>query len=185
MWREFCCSICRLGHVSFDSLSRLYPDMFKGVDKSRLVWDACEFGKHTRSIYPSISLHNCEPFILIHSDVWGPCSVTSVSSGGSTGYASWSTAYPANLWSSASSQCVTRAKLPPVTADWRTHPCGRAWWFPSRHIQLLAGALSPQAPMPRIMFLLSYMLFLFLWYHAPSSSSSSEICRSALRLPPD
>ncbi|XP_020405596.1 histone deacetylase 10 isoform X2 [Zea mays] len=68
----------RLGHISFESLSRLHPRMFKGVDKSQLVCDACELGKHTRSIYPSIGLRNCEPFILIHSDVWGPCSVTSV-----------------------------------------------------------------------------------------------------------
>jgi transposase InsO family protein len=70
---------CRLGHVSFESLSRLYPAKFKGVDKSRLVCDTCELGKHTRSIYPSIGLRSCEPFILIHSDVSGPCSVTSVS----------------------------------------------------------------------------------------------------------
>ena len=59
----------RLGHVSFESLSRLNPAMFKGVDKSKLVCDACELGKHTRSIYPSIGLRSCEPFILIHSDV--------------------------------------------------------------------------------------------------------------------
>jgi hypothetical protein len=70
---------CQLGHVYFEILSRLYPAMFKGVDKSRLVSDACELGKHNRSIYPSIGLLNCEPFILIHSDVWGPCLVTSVS----------------------------------------------------------------------------------------------------------
>jgi hypothetical protein len=70
---------CRLGHVSFESLNKLYPDVFKKVDKSRLVCDACELGKHTRSTYASIDLHSCEPFILIHSDVWGPCSVTSVS----------------------------------------------------------------------------------------------------------
>ena len=41
--------------------------------------DACEFEKHTRSTYSSIGLRSYEPFILIHSDVWGPCSVTSVS----------------------------------------------------------------------------------------------------------
>jgi hypothetical protein len=70
---------CRLGHVSFESLSRLYPAMFKEVDKGRLVCDACELGKHTRSIYPSNGCCGCEPFILIHSDVWGPCSVNSVS----------------------------------------------------------------------------------------------------------
>jgi hypothetical protein len=56
----------------------LHPVMFKGVDKIRLVCDACEVGKHNRFIYPSIGLCSCEPFILIHSDVWGPCSVTSM-----------------------------------------------------------------------------------------------------------
>jgi hypothetical protein len=68
----------RLRHISFENLSRLHPMMFKGVEKSRLVCDACELGKHTRSIYPSISLRSCEPFILIQSDVCGPCLVTSV-----------------------------------------------------------------------------------------------------------
>ena len=29
--------------------------------------------------YPIIGLRSYEPFLLIHSDVWGPCSVTSVS----------------------------------------------------------------------------------------------------------
>ena len=77
--KEILLLLCRLGHVSFESLSRLYPAMFKGVDKGRLVCDACELGKHTRSIYPSIDLRSCEPFILIHSDVWSPCSVTFVS----------------------------------------------------------------------------------------------------------
>ena len=70
---------CQLGHPSFESLSKLYPDLFTKVDKSRLVCDACEFGKHTRSTYAGIGLRSCEPFILIHSDVWGPCPVTSVS----------------------------------------------------------------------------------------------------------
>ena len=69
----------RLGHVPFESLSRLHPDAFKKVDRSKLLCDACELGKHTRSIYPSIDLRSCEPFMLIHSDFWGPCSVTYVS----------------------------------------------------------------------------------------------------------
>jgi len=69
----------RLGHVPFESLNKLYPDVFKDVDRSKLVCDACELGKHTRSTYPSIGLRSCEPFMLIHSDVWGPCSVTSLS----------------------------------------------------------------------------------------------------------
>ena len=62
----------RLGHVPFESLSRLHPDAFKKVDRSKLLCDACEFGKHTRSVYPNIGLRSCEPFMLIHSDVWVP-----------------------------------------------------------------------------------------------------------------
>lgn len=69
----------RLRHLSFESLSQLYPDLFKIVDKSKLVCDACEFGKHTQSTYSSIGFQSYELFILIYSDVWGPCSVTSVS----------------------------------------------------------------------------------------------------------
>jgi hypothetical protein len=42
------------------------------------VCDACEFSKHTRSTYSVVGLRSCEPFILIHSDVWGPCPITSV-----------------------------------------------------------------------------------------------------------
>ena len=69
----------RLGHVPFENLNKFYPAMFKGVDKNKLVCDACELGKHTRSTYPSIGLRSGEPFMMIHSDVWGPCSVTSLS----------------------------------------------------------------------------------------------------------
>jgi transposase InsO family protein len=69
----------RLGHVPFESLSKLYPEYFKGMDKGTIMCDACEMAKHTRSTYPSIGLRSSEPFILIHSDVWGPCSITSVS----------------------------------------------------------------------------------------------------------
>ena len=87
---------CRLGHISFENLSRLYPMMFKGVDKSRLVCDACELGKHTRSTYPSVGLRSCEPFILIHSDVWGPCSVTSVN--GAKWYVTFIDCYTRMTW---------------------------------------------------------------------------------------
>jgi hypothetical protein len=69
----------RLGHVPFESLSKLYPESFKGMEKGTLVCDACELAKHTRSTYPSIGLRSSDPFMLIHSDVWGPCSTTFVS----------------------------------------------------------------------------------------------------------
>jgi hypothetical protein len=67
----------RLGHVSFESLSKLYPDSFKGMEKGTLVCDACELAKHTRSTYPSVGLRSSDSFMLIHSDVWGSCSITS------------------------------------------------------------------------------------------------------------
>jgi GAG-pre-integrase domain len=43
----------RLGHPSFSALSRLYPSLFEKANKEKLVCDACEFGKHTRSSYSS------------------------------------------------------------------------------------------------------------------------------------
>ena len=69
----------RLGHVPFGSLNILYPEIFRDMNIKKLVCDACELGKHTRTTYPSIGLWSCEPFMLVHSDVWGPCSITSVS----------------------------------------------------------------------------------------------------------
>ena len=42
--REIFLLHCRLGHFSFESLSKLYPEVFKDVDRSKLVSDACELG---------------------------------------------------------------------------------------------------------------------------------------------
>jgi len=82
--------------VPFESLSKLHPDAFKKVDRSKLLCDACELGKHTRSVYPNIGLRSCEPFMLIHSDVWGPCSVTSVS--GFKGFVTFIDCYTRMTW---------------------------------------------------------------------------------------
>uniref|UniRef100_A0A453JWF1 GAG-pre-integrase domain-containing protein n=1 Tax=Aegilops tauschii subsp. strangulata TaxID=200361 RepID=A0A453JWF1_AEGTS len=38
----------RMGHVSFDKMFQLFPDVMHGVDKNKLQCDACEFAKHTR-----------------------------------------------------------------------------------------------------------------------------------------
>jgi hypothetical protein len=40
-------------HLSFNVLSRLYPSLFEKADKSKLICDACEFDKLTRSFYVS------------------------------------------------------------------------------------------------------------------------------------
>lgn len=68
----------RMGHSSFSVLSILYPLLYEKADKQKLVCDACEFGKHTRSSYVSSGNRSANAFDMIHSDVWGPCSITSV-----------------------------------------------------------------------------------------------------------
>jgi transposase InsO family protein len=69
---------CRLGHLSFDTMSKVFPGIMSKVDKRKLVCDACEYGKHTRSIYVSKGHRSISPFMLIHSDVW-TCSIISIS----------------------------------------------------------------------------------------------------------
>ena len=68
----------RMGHTSFSVLSRLYPALFESANKQKLVCDACEFGKLTRSSYVSSGHRSSCAFDLIHSDVWGPCSTSSM-----------------------------------------------------------------------------------------------------------
>jgi GAG-pre-integrase domain len=59
----------RMRHPSFNVLCRLYPNLFKKTDKSKLICDACEFGKLTRSFYVSSDHRSSCGFDLIHSDV--------------------------------------------------------------------------------------------------------------------
>uniref|UniRef100_A0ACD5U385 Uncharacterized protein n=1 Tax=Avena sativa TaxID=4498 RepID=A0ACD5U385_AVESA len=68
----------RLGHLSFAVLGRLYPNMYRKVSKVKLVCDACQFGKQTRSSYLSSDNRSNVPLQTIHSDVWGPSGVTSL-----------------------------------------------------------------------------------------------------------
>jgi transposase InsO family protein len=44
-----------------------------------MACDACELAKHTRGTYPSSGMRSKKPFEVIHSDVWGPCEVHSIS----------------------------------------------------------------------------------------------------------
>jgi len=69
---------CRLGHLSFDTMIKVFPEVMSKVDRRKLVCDACEYGKHTRSTYVSRGLRSVSPFMLIHSDVW-TCPITSIS----------------------------------------------------------------------------------------------------------
>ena len=56
----------------------LYPSLFKACCKEKLVCEVCELAKHTRSNYPSVGEISKTPFEVVHSDVWGPSSVTSL-----------------------------------------------------------------------------------------------------------
>jgi GAG-pre-integrase domain len=68
----------RLSRPSFSVLSRLYPSLFKKANKEKLVYDACELGKHTKSSYASSYNRSSCLFNLIHSNVWGPCPTTTL-----------------------------------------------------------------------------------------------------------
>lgn len=69
---------CRMGHLSFDKMFKVFPDVTCGADKDKLFCDACEFAKHTRTSYASKGMKSVSPFVLVHSDVW-TCPVVSIS----------------------------------------------------------------------------------------------------------
>ena len=69
---------CRLGHLSFQSLGRMFPSYFESCCKENLVCEVCDLAKHTIPNYPS-SGERCKiPFEVVHSDVWRPSKVTSL-----------------------------------------------------------------------------------------------------------
>lgn len=68
---------CRMRHVSFDKMNKVYPAVMSKVDLSKLKCDACEYAKHTRTSYVSRGLRIITPFMLVHSDVW-TCPVLSI-----------------------------------------------------------------------------------------------------------
>jgi GAG-pre-integrase domain len=70
---------CRLGHIPFTVLGRLYPKLYSRCNKAKLVCDACEFAKHTRTIYPFVGNRSSSYFYIVHSDVLGPTRVVSPS----------------------------------------------------------------------------------------------------------
>ncbi|XP_059650710.1 putative ion channel POLLUX-like 2 isoform X3 [Cornus florida] len=67
-----------LGHISFGYLKHLFPSLFCNVAVSDLSCRTCHMVKHVRSNYPTSGNKSAlTPFDLVHSDVWGPCPVTS------------------------------------------------------------------------------------------------------------
>jgi hypothetical protein len=70
---------CRLGHIPFTVLGRLYLKLYFRCNKAKLVCNACEFAKHTRTMYPSFGNRSSFCFDIVHFDVWGPSRVASPS----------------------------------------------------------------------------------------------------------
>ena len=63
----------RLGHPSFLYLKHLFLSMFSHVNDVMIRSETCIQAKSHRASFPlSMNKRNTIPFLLIHSDVWGP-----------------------------------------------------------------------------------------------------------------
>ena len=69
----------RLGHLSFGYLKKLQPQLFSGLNDREFHCDTCELAKSHRISYSPSLNKSSEPFEVIHSDVWGPAKVPSIS----------------------------------------------------------------------------------------------------------
>ena len=68
----------RLGHPSFYYLRHLLPQLFKNKNPSLFQCEFCEMAKHHSSSFPSQKYQASKPFTMIHSDVWGPCRISTM-----------------------------------------------------------------------------------------------------------
>jgi len=65
----------QFGHPSLAKMQQLVPNLSK---LSSLSCESCLLGKHSHSSFPtSVSQRASAPFILVHSDIWGPSRVKS------------------------------------------------------------------------------------------------------------
>ncbi|CAN1852228.1 Retrovirus-related Pol polyprotein from transposon RE2, partial [Linum perenne] len=68
----------RLGHPSFGYLERLLPKLFQNKSSKDFQCETCQLAKHTRSVYSGVNYRPTQPFVVIHSDIWGPTRVKNV-----------------------------------------------------------------------------------------------------------
>ena len=68
-----------MGHVFFGYLQKLFPNLFAKYDISSFKCDVCELVKSHRVSFPLSLNRSLVPFIVIHSDVWGPSNVPTLS----------------------------------------------------------------------------------------------------------
>ncbi|KAJ9697399.1 hypothetical protein PVL29_009289 [Vitis rotundifolia] len=69
----------RLGHASFGYLKKLFPSLFAKSDISGFRCDICELAKSHHASFPLILNKSPSPFMVMHSDVWGPSKVPTLS----------------------------------------------------------------------------------------------------------
>lgn len=69
----------RLGHPSFSYMKHLFPHLFSNKSLT-FQCDICQLAKHTRTFLPPQIYRPSTPFTLIHSDIWGPSRVPTISS---------------------------------------------------------------------------------------------------------
>jgi hypothetical protein len=68
----------RLGNASFSYLKKLFPVLFSDKGVSKLRCDVCELAKSHRASFDSSLNKSYVPFQIIHSDVWGPSTPSSL-----------------------------------------------------------------------------------------------------------
>ena len=68
-----------LRHPSFHLLKQTHPILFKGIIIESLTCESCQFVKHKRSSFPNTSHRYLSAFECVHSDIWGPCSISGLS----------------------------------------------------------------------------------------------------------
>ncbi|CAL8102595.1 unnamed protein product [Prunus armeniaca] len=66
----------RFGHASFGYLRHLFPALFCGVNEYAFQCQTCILAKSHRVSYSPSCNKRLMPFDLVHSDVWGPSSVS-------------------------------------------------------------------------------------------------------------
>ena len=65
----------RLGHLSFNYLRKLKPNLFLNVKDNDFKCGVCELAKSKKISYIPSSNKTVVPFMVIHSDIWGPAKV--------------------------------------------------------------------------------------------------------------
>lgn len=68
----------RLGHTSFGYLKKLFPSLFECCDPFSFCCYVCELAKSHRTSFPLNLNKSPLPFMVIHSDVWGPSQISTI-----------------------------------------------------------------------------------------------------------